>query len=98
MKGASQLPDKMHTTMRIHPRLVLGVTLGVLAFVFVVENTKETKIRFFVPQVTAPLWMGLILAALLGALAGGLIARHLAAPELRRLRGRHDEDEHGPSS
>jgi uncharacterized integral membrane protein len=79
--------------MRIHPRLIVGAVLGVLAFVFVVENTKETKIRFFVPQVTAPLWMGLILAALLGALAGGLIARHIAAPELRRLRGRHDQDE-----
>ena len=83
--------------MRVHPRLVIGVMLAVLAFVFVVENTKETKIRCFVPQVTAPLWMGLILAALLGALAGGLIAWHVAAPELRRLRGRRDLDERASS-
>ena len=97
MKGASPLQATDAKTMRIHPRLVVGVALGVLAFVFVVENTKETKIRFFVPEVTAPLWMGLILAALLGAIAGGLIARHMAAPELRRLRRRHDQDEHAPS-
>ncbi|MFA5885972.1 MAG: lipopolysaccharide assembly protein LapA domain-containing protein [Acidimicrobiia bacterium] len=82
---------------RPNPRLVLGIVLGVLVFVFVVENTRETKIRFFIPQVTAPLWMGLIVAALLGALAGALIARHMAAPELRRLRGRRD-DERPPSS
>lgn len=81
---------------RLNPRLVLGIVLGVLVFVFVVENTRETKIRFFIPQVTAPLWMGLIVAAMLGALAGALIARHMAAPELRRLRGR--DDERPPSS
>jgi uncharacterized integral membrane protein len=83
---------------RPNPRLILGIVLGVLAFVFVVENTKSTKIRFFIPQVTAPLWMGLLVAALLGVLAGALIARHLAAPELRRLRERRDNNEHPPSS
>ena len=79
-----------------NPRLVIGIVLAVLVFVFVVENTRETKIRFFIPQVTAPLWMGLMVAALLGAVAGALIARHMAAPELRRLRGR--DDERPPSS
>ncbi len=90
----SERDSKTH----FHPRLVLAVVVGVLAVVFVVENTKQTKIRFFVPQVTAPLWMGLFLAALLGALAGGLIVRHIAAPELRRLRGRHEKDKNAPSS
>jgi uncharacterized integral membrane protein len=82
---------------RLNPRLVLGVVLGVLVFVFVVENTRETKIRFFVPQVTAPLWIGLMVAALLGAVAGGLIARHMAAPELRRLRDQQDRNERPPT-
>ena len=81
---------------RLNPRLVLGVVLGLLVLVFVVENTKETKIRFFVPQVTAPLWIGLMVAALLGAVAGGLIARHMAAPELRRLREQQDRNESPP--
>lgn len=82
--------------VRPNPRLVLGIVLGVLVLVFIAENTAETKIRFFIPQVTAPLWMGLIVAALLGALAGALIARHMAAPELRRLRER--DDDRPPSS
>ena len=81
---------------RLNPRLVLGVVLGVLVFIFVVENWRETKIRFFIPQVTAPLWVGLMVAALLGAVAGGLIARHMAAPELRRLREHQDRNEHPP--
>ena len=82
---------------RTNPRLILGVVLGVLVFVFVVENTRETKIRFFIPQVTAPLWIGLMVAALLGAVAGGLIARHMAAPELRRLREHQDRNERPPT-
>ena len=81
----------------MNPRLVLGVVLGVLVLVFVVENTRETKIRFFIPQVTAPLWIGLMVAALLGAVAGGLIVRHMAAPELRRLREHQDRNEHPPT-
>ncbi|HEY5013850.1 MAG TPA: hypothetical protein VIK61_14260 [Acidimicrobiia bacterium] len=78
---------------RFHPRLVLGVLLAGLVVVFIIENPRETKIRYLIPQVTAPLWIGLFIAALLGALAGALIARHIAAPELRRLRGQR----HRPS-
>ena len=80
-----------------NPRLILGIVLAVLGFVFVVENTRSTKIRFFIPQVTAPLWMGLLVAALLGMLAGALIARHLGKPELRRLRARRDHDDEEPA-
>jgi uncharacterized integral membrane protein len=87
-------PDRQ---TRLHPRLVVGVVLVVVALVFVVENGRETKIRFIVPQVTAPLWIGLSVAALLGAVAGGLIARHIAAPELRQLRRRRDHNERPPS-
>jgi uncharacterized integral membrane protein len=70
---------------RFHPRLALGVLVVALTLVFIVENPRETKIRFIVPQVTAPLWIALCVAAALGALGGGLLARHMAAPELRRL-------------
>jgi uncharacterized integral membrane protein len=64
---------------RIRPRLVFDAALVVVIVVFVIENTRQTKIRFLVPQVTAPLWTALFVAALLGALAGVLIARHRRA-------------------
>jgi uncharacterized integral membrane protein len=76
----------------LQPRIVVGAIVVVLIFVFIVETTRQTKIRFLIPQVTAPLWTALFVAALLGALAGALIARHIAAPQLRRLRERLQPD------
>jgi len=78
---------------RLQPRLVVGAVVAVLIVVFIVENTRQTKMRFLIPQVTAPLWTALFVAALLGVLAGVLIARHLAAPKLQRRRGRPQPDE-----
>lgn len=72
---------------RLQPRLVVGAVVVVLIVVFIVENTRQTKMRFLIPQVTAPLWTALFVAALLGVFAGFLIARHIAASKLRRLRG-----------
>ncbi len=65
-------------------RLVLAVVLVALVFVFIVENPRETKIRFIVPRVTAPLWIALFVAAILGALAG---APSLATSPLPSLDG-----------
>lgn len=77
---------------RLQPRLVVGAVVVVLILVFIVENTRQTRMRFLIPQVTAPLWTALFVAALLGASAGALIARHIAAPQLRRLRERPQPD------
>jgi uncharacterized integral membrane protein len=69
---------------RIPPRLVVGLVLGLLILVFVAENNRRTKMRFLLPEVTAPLWTALFVAALLGGIAGALIARHFSAPETQR--------------
>jgi uncharacterized integral membrane protein len=61
---------------RVSPRLVAGVVLVVLLVVFTFENRQQTKIRFILPQVTAPLWVALLGAALIGAVAGALLSRH----------------------
>ncbi len=71
---------------RLQTRLILGALLVVIILVFCIENTRRTNIRFLIPIVTAPLWTALFAAALLGALAGALITRHLAAPQLRQPR------------
>ena len=59
----------------VGPRAIGAIALAVLVVVFIVENTKRTKIRFIGPQVTAPLWVALIAATLVGAAVVGLIAR-----------------------
>ncbi len=60
---------------RVNPRLVAGAVLVVLLLVFCLENRTQTKIRFIIPEVTAPLWVALLGAALAGAIAGALLTR-----------------------
>jgi len=49
-----------------------GVVLVAVSVVFAVENTRRTKIRFIVPDVTVPLWLALIVPLVLGFAAGAL--------------------------
>jgi uncharacterized integral membrane protein len=61
---------------KIGPRGVASIILGIVVVIFILENTRKTKIRFVGPQVSAPLWLALLITAALGAAAGFLIARH----------------------
>jgi uncharacterized integral membrane protein len=54
-------------------RQVAGVILLVLALVFIFENTKSVKVRLIVPEVKAPLFVALLIAAVLGGLVTLLI-------------------------
>lgn len=78
----------------ISPRITAGGVVVLLFLIFIAENSKKTKIRFIIPEVTAPLWMGLTAAGLLGVLAGGLavhlLADHRDAKAYNRLRDRQD--------
>ncbi|MFI5860473.1 DUF1049 domain-containing protein [Streptomyces sp. NPDC051546] len=49
--------------------------LAVLTLVFIFENTRPTKIRLLIPQVTMPLYVALLIAAVLGGLCGAYLAR-----------------------
>jgi uncharacterized integral membrane protein len=52
---------------------VAGLVLIVLSVVFAAENTRRIKVRFFVPDVTAPLWLSLLVPLVLGFAAGALV-------------------------
>ena len=56
----------------------LALVLILLSVVFILENRRSTTIRFLIPEVTAPLWLALFTAALLGMGAGALLARDRA--------------------
>ncbi len=64
-----------HKQSGVSPRLIAGAILVVLLIVFGIENRRETKIRFIIPEVTAPLWLALVIAALIGAAACALLTR-----------------------
>ncbi|HZC71078.1 MAG TPA: LapA family protein [Jatrophihabitans sp.] len=59
------------------PRLSAGQIAGLLALVlvlvFIFENTKSVDVRLIIPEVKAPLFVALLIAAVLGALATLLI-------------------------
>lgn len=46
----------------------------VLTLVFIFENIRSTKIRLLIPQVTMPLYVALLIAAVLGGLCGAYLA------------------------
>jgi uncharacterized integral membrane protein len=82
----------------IPPRVIVGGVVVVLFLVFIAENSKKTKIRFLIPEVVAPLWMGLTAAGLLGVLAGGLVVHLLADHRESRESGRRRDREDPPTS
>ncbi|MFE5141128.1 DUF1049 domain-containing protein [Streptomyces fagopyri] len=51
------------------------MALVLLAMVFVFENTRSTKIRLLIPEVTTPLWMALLGTGAIGALCGAYSTR-----------------------
>ncbi|MFH8988346.1 hypothetical protein [Streptomyces sp. NPDC017940] len=52
------------------PGRVAVAVIAALTLVFIFENTRSTKIRLLIPEVTMPLWMALLGTGLIGALCG----------------------------
>ncbi|WP_052850590.1 DUF1049 domain-containing protein [Streptomyces avicenniae] len=50
-------------------RIVIAV-VAVLTLVFIFENTRRTRIRLLIPEVTMPLWLALAATALIGVICG----------------------------
>ncbi|MBW8737236.1 MAG: LapA family protein [Streptomyces turgidiscabies] len=57
------------------PTRVAVVALALLALIFIFENTRATKIRLLIPEVTMPLWMALLATSVIGALCGAYFMR-----------------------
>jgi uncharacterized integral membrane protein len=76
MTGTSTEHDKRSflanpTTRRV---VVIAVIVAI-SLIFIFENTAATTIRLIIPQVTMPLWGALLIAWVLGVLAGGFTLR-----------------------
>ena len=52
---------------------LVGLGLAALAlFAFVVQNTEETRFNWLMIEITMPLWLALVIAAVLGAVIANL--------------------------
>ncbi|RPE29494.1 uncharacterized protein DUF1049 [Kitasatospora cineracea] len=56
-------------------RTIAFLVLGILAVWFIAVNTASVSIRLWIPTVTLPLWLVLLVTLLVGAALGGLLAR-----------------------
>lgn len=65
--------DRHASRIPFTPRQVAGLVLLILAVVFILQNRRRTVIRFIVPEATAPVWLALLISALLGFLVGALL-------------------------
>jgi uncharacterized integral membrane protein len=52
---------------------VIGAILLILVVVFIFENTRKVRVRLIIPEVHAPLFVALLIAAVLGALGAALV-------------------------
>ncbi|MBH5337727.1 LapA family protein [Streptomyces pactum] len=55
------------------PARIATLVIGVLALVFIFQNTRKVKIRLLVPEVTMPLWLALLGVWLIGILCGAFL-------------------------
>ncbi|MEU8774331.1 DUF1049 domain-containing protein [Streptomyces sp. NPDC048606] len=57
----------------ITPGRVGIAALVVVTLVFIFENRRQTEIRLLVPLVTMPLWVALLISAVLGGICGAYV-------------------------
>jgi uncharacterized integral membrane protein len=64
---------------------ILGALLFVLVIVFIIENSQKVKIRLIIPEVKAPLYVAILIAAVLGSVITWLLRyrRHRHHPTKR---------------
>ena len=52
---------------------ILGGLLFILVIVFIIENSRTVKIRLIIPEVKAPLYVAILISAVLGGLIAALL-------------------------
>lgn len=58
---------------RLVTRVVIGLVVVILAVLFVVQNSDRVQTTFVFFDVTTRLWVGLVVALVLGALLGQVV-------------------------
>lgn len=61
--------------IRLTPRTVLGIVIGVLALAFIFQNRTQVSTQLLVFEFGAPLWITLLIVFVAGAAVGWLVKR-----------------------
>jgi len=76
-------PPRTDERYRPSPKLIIGGVIGLLALVFVFQNTDRKTVNFLWMDFEAPAWMWLLVIFLAGALVGYMFARRRARRAIR---------------
>lgn len=74
MRSTSTSPGRGWSE-HLTPGRVALLVVAALTLVFIFENTRRTRIRLLVPEVTAPLWLALFATAAAGLVCGLALGR-----------------------
>jgi len=72
-RGTGPVPGPAKKKRPVSVGQLLGGLLFVLVIIFIIENSRKVKIRLIIPEVTAPLYIAILIAAVLGALITWLL-------------------------
>ncbi|WP_018353293.1 lipopolysaccharide assembly protein LapA domain-containing protein [Longispora albida] len=74
-------PEDKNGRSWLTPKLVLGAVIGILALVFVFQNTRNGRFTFLFWEANAPAWLWMLVLFLAGMVVGSIF------PWFRRRRG-----------
>jgi uncharacterized integral membrane protein len=78
--GAVEPQARPKRGVRVPPRVIVSLLILAAALWFIFANTQDVKIRLWVPTVSAPMWLVLLVTFVAGMLLG------LITPRLMRRR------------
>lgn len=67
-----------HPGRRVNGKMILGIVIAVLALIFVLENTDETKVEFLGFNFSTGTWLMLVIFFVAGMILGWLLSRRRA--------------------
>ncbi|WP_049574278.1 LapA family protein [Streptomyces sp. SBT349] len=74
MSTGPRAPKNAASSFWTPTRIVIAVA-AVVTVLFIIGNTRRTKVRLLVPEVTMPLWLALLFTLVIGALCGMYLDR-----------------------
>jgi uncharacterized integral membrane protein len=63
------------STEFLTPGRITLLVVAALTLIFIFGNTRRTKIRLLIPEVTMPLWLALFFTGVIGVLCGLYLRR-----------------------
>jgi uncharacterized integral membrane protein len=69
---------------KISPSLIIGIVVAILVVVFIVQNAKDSQVKFLFWDGTISLWVVIVISLILGALLDRLVTWYMRRRSSRK--------------